>query len=240
MRCLDYGRSFICTNGPYNAPQLLIESRCRLIDERANLDEEYIQCAACKSEDTFADRELFRDPNYDFLPVFGSEYTAIFRRYAEVNDRYLSYVRSGELWGGQRKVFRDAPNVAELNEGEQVVRATLSGLPMIGRTELRNDDTGLRAIIEFPVKSMNANEERMIWQVDTGPVLFPDVTQGYTRDIERFRLAFVAFNTTSFADFVIEQPTVISGKGDEVAQVYHYSRIISMASKNTLFAAEGI
>ena len=49
MICLDFARSFVCTNGPGNAPQFRIESRCRLIDEQAGTSEDYYQCASCKS-----------------------------------------------------------------------------------------------------------------------------------------------------------------------------------------------
>ena len=34
----------------------------------------YYQCGSCKSEHTFAEKNLFINPNYDFLPVFGEEH----------------------------------------------------------------------------------------------------------------------------------------------------------------------
>ena len=82
---------------------------------------------------------------------------------------------------------------------------------------------------------MNIDEEADIYQVDTGIVLFPDLSNRYDRQIEMFSLAYVAFNASHFADFVIERPTAIIKNGVEVAQVHHYSDIRSLEAKNTLF-----
>lgn len=234
MTCLDYARSFVCTNGPANAPQFWIESRCRLIDEQAGTTEDYYQCASCKSENTFAERDLFRDPNYDFLPVFGEEDMVIFRRHAFCNENYIQYVKARDIWGGPRFILREASPVRVVEENARIVQAALTGLPFVSRTEIWNEATRMRAIIECPVKTMNANQERSLYQVDTGPVLFPDLTRRYGRKIEAFRLAFVAFNAPHFADFVIEQPTPIVEDGKEVCKVYHYSGIVSLPAKNSV------
>ena len=79
-------------------------------------------------------------------------------------------------------------------------------------------------------------EKRNIYQVDTGIVLFPDLSKCYAPQIETFRLAYVAFNTPHFADCVIEQPTPILEDGKQATQVYHYSGIQSLEAKNSLFA----
>ena len=235
MTCLDYGRSFVCTNGPANAPQFWVESRCTLIDERAGTAEDFYQCASCKSEDTFAEKDLFRDPNYDFLPVFGREDVAIFRRHAFCNENYVQYVKGGNIWGGPRFMIRESKGAREAKDGAEVVQAALKGVPFVSQTEVWNGATGMRAVIECPVKTMNANEEKGLYQVDTGPVLFPDLTRRYDRWIEALRMAFVAFNAPGFADFVIEQPTPIVQEGREVCQVYHYSGIVSLPARNTVF-----
>lgn len=233
MNCLDYGRSFVCCNGPANAPQFWIESRCTLVDEGTGASEEFYQCASCKSEHTFAEKGLFQDPNYDFLPVFGRDDVAIFRRHAFCNENYVQYVKSGNIWGGPRFMVREAKGVREARDGTEIVRAALAGVPFVSRTEIR--EARMRAVIECPVKTMNVNEARGAYQVDTGPVLFPDLTRRYERPIESLRLAFVAFNAPDFADFVIEHPTPIVQDGRKVCEVHHFSRIVSLKAKNTVF-----
>jgi len=73
---------------------------------------------------------------------------------------------------------------------------------------------------------MNVSLEKRLYQVDTGPVAFPDLSKRYDPLIDGLRLTFVAFNAADFADFVVEQ---------ETDGVYHYSKPFSVSAKNRLF-----
>ena len=57
--CLDYGTSFVCNSAPFNAVRFWIESRTTIIDDAAGVSTEFYQCASCKSENTFAHKDLF-------------------------------------------------------------------------------------------------------------------------------------------------------------------------------------
>jgi hypothetical protein len=121
----------------------------------------------------------------------------------------------------------------------QVRKATHAGWPLVAQTEIRNAETGLRAIIEYPVKTMNIHDGKDLYQVDTGPIAFPDLSQRRERLADGISLAFVAFNTPGFADFVIEDVTPIREGGREVTRVRHYSRIVSLPAVNRLFGIRG-
>ena len=235
MNCLDYAHAFICTVGDGNAPRFWVESRCRLIDETDGSFTDYYQCGSCKSEDTFAEKDLFKDPNYDFLPVFSKEHTAIFRRHAYRNDNYVQYMETTNMWGGALFEVQEAHPLQRLDDNEKILLATRKRLPIVTQTEIWDAKAQMRAIIECPVKTMNIDEKRRIYQVDTGIVLFPDLSKQYERKIEAFSLAYIAFNAPHFADFVIEQPTPIVEDGKEIACVYHYSGIRSLEARNTVF-----
>ena len=68
MRPVDYGLSYICHSAEFNSVRFWVESRTRMIDERSGKWADYHQCASCKSENTFAEKDLFRKDNYD-LPL---------------------------------------------------------------------------------------------------------------------------------------------------------------------------
>ena len=235
MNTLDYGLSFINSVGNGNAPRFWVESRCRLIDDTDGSFNDYYQCGSCKSEHTFAEKDLFVNPNYDFLPIFSEEYTAVFRRHAYRNDNYVEYRPAKDYWGGPLFDLQTASPVQVLDGNAAIFEATQKCLPIVTHTEIWDANTHQRAIIECPVKTMNIDEKADIYQVDTGIVLFPDLSKRYDPQIETFNLAYVAFNAPHFADFVIERPTAIIEDGVEVAQVYHYSEIRSLEAKNTVF-----
>jgi len=238
MEPLDCGRSFLQGKWAENRVRFWIESRTRIIDPESSVPIDYHQCASCKSENTFAPKAPFHKDNYDFPPIFGPEDGAIFRRKAWLNADYRQVRKAAEMWEGQ--VYKLArPRAARLLRSNREIReATHSGVPIVAQTEISDPRTRLRAIIEFPVKTMNIHDQRDLYQVDSGPVAFPDLSRRFARPAESLSLAFVAFNAPGSADFVIEGPTPISEAGREVARVFHHSRLESLPAANRLFACE--
>jgi len=236
MTPLDYGRSFVIGTGTgsTNECRFWIESRLRIID--GDTTEDYLQGASCKSEHTFVATDLFQEDNYDFLPIFGREHGIIFRRKAYLNDNYKSYVAYEDLFGGVSEHLVEASQAQLLETTEQVREATHRFAPIVAQTEIADESTGLRAILECPVKTMNTQRDIDMYQVDTGPILFPDLSHRHARHVEAIALAFVAFNVPHFADFVVERPTEIESDGGESCQVHHYSELISLLSVNRLYA----
>lgn len=232
--CLDYGRSFICNSASFNNVRFWIESRTILID--GDRKTEFYQCGSCKSENTFAEKDLFAKDNYDFMPILGGGHWLIFRRTAQLNPNYRSIKKTEELWGEAQLKLREARKLTRLDTWEQIRDFTGQAVPIVSRTELSDEQTGLKAIIECPVKTMNISVDRSMYQVDTGPVAYPDLSRRLDPLIDCLQLAFVAFNAPHFADFVLEQPTAIIEDGQERCQIHHYSGPFSKPAKNTLLA----
>ena len=78
---------------------------------------------------------------------------------------------------------------------------------------------------------MNTNREQSAYQVDTGPVAFPDLSARRQRHADGISLAFVAFNAPHFAEFVLEVPTRVGSE-----EVHHFSQVLRLAAKNRLFS----
>ena len=70
---------------------------------------------------------------------------------------------------------------------------------------MSDEKTGLRAVIECPTKTMNIEPKRRLYQVDTGPVAYPDLSKLYDPPIDCLRLAFVAFNADCFVQMRIKR-----------------------------------
>ena len=234
-QCLDYGRSFICNTASFNAVRFWIESRTVLHDDRDGGQVTFLQCGSCKSENTFAETDLFMSPNYDFMPIFGDDRLLIFRRHADARETYRE-IRPVDLWGAPDYRLVYGEPVRELTTFEEIRDVTATEVPIVARTEITNSESGLRAVIEYPVKTMNISLDKRIYQVDTGPVALPDLSERHQPAVDSVRLAFVAFNAGHFADFVIEQPTPVTRDGQEVATVHHYSNPISRPATNSVFA----
>ena len=232
--CLDYAYSFICCPESFNSVRFWIESRTILIDEKNNKQTVIYQCASCKSENTFGKSDLFLSPNYDFMPIFGDDDLLIFRRHAHATDRYRELVKAEAVWGNPILKLRNAKGVSEISKFEEIRDATAAGIPLVAQTEIHNEETGLRAILEYPVKTMNIDRDNNIYQVDTGPLALPDLARREDSPLGAVSLAFVAFNQPHFADFVVEQLTPIKEDDVEVTKIYHYSNPISLTARNRI------
>ncbi len=236
--CLDYRRSFVCGTSALNSLRLWIESRTTIVDTATGNSTQFYQCASCKSENTFGDSDLFLSDNYDFLPIVGDRHWLIFRRHARLDsERYRETIPLPNAWGEPRLLIPEGADVRVLKTWEEIRDATAQGAPLVSQTEITNSETSLKAVIECPVKTMNISLEKQMYQVDTGPVAFPDfpdLKQTTVPLINCLQLAFVAFNQTDFADFVIEQPTAVIENESEVCRIYHYSNPISLPATNRI------
>lgn len=236
MAPLDYGHSFVCNTAEFNAVRFWVESRTRIIDDATQTATDYYQCGACKSEHTFAEQNLFQEENYDFLPILGGGYWLVFRRTAGLSDTYRTTYRDEDLWGAPTLKLRTPPKASLLNNWEEIRDATAAALPIVTQTEIADPDSGLRAIIECPSKTMNVSIEKGLYQVDTGPVAYPDLSKRHDPGVACFSLAFLAFNAPDFADFIVEQPTPVVTGDASAPSTYHYTKPFSRVAKNRVYA----
>lgn len=230
---LDYGRSFVRGTAPFNNVRFWVESRTVLFSG----DQKYecLQFGSCKSEHTFAEKDLFAQDNYDFLPILGDDdQWLVFRRKNRITPEYRSLKR--EVWGPAERKLKYGREVQVLDSFAAIRDATAEGVPLVSRTELTDEASGRRAIIEAPVKTMNIQPEKELYQIDTGPVAYPRLAETFELPIDALQLAFIAFNAPNFADFVIEQPDPIIEDGVEKTKVFHYSQPFSVSAKNSLLA----
>jgi hypothetical protein len=235
METCDFSRSFITfvTKNRTNNARIQIEARCEMLDQENGTTENYYLVASCKGEDTYGKGCLFLVPNYDFCMIYSSKDFMIIRTHgnAELNNTTV---------GDNQGYFLDVHfhikmiEAEILNENSKIVQATLSNRLLNGRTEITDETKRFRAMIEFPIKTMNVNDISVMYQVDTGPILLPDFTSAKERVVERFNLAYVAYNRPDEAYFAILEPMPIKeGSSDKVS---HYSRVVRFGARNSVTA----
>ena len=239
IECLDYGRSFVCHPSTSNAVRFWVESRTILFDDRAGSTREILQCGSCKSENTFHKQDLFKKDNYNFMPIVAGNDVLFINRFIDVRRVYKQHIKAEEAFGKPNPKLHYGARVTELRTFEEIRDANATDVPLAAQTEITDEASGLRCVMEYPIKTMNVSIDKSIWQVDTGPVVFPDLTKRFDPLLECVRLAFAAFNAPDFCDFVIEQPTPIVRDGKEACEVYHYSNPVSFPAKNRVLAVEG-
>ena len=97
-------------------------------------------------------------------------------------------------------------------------------------------EAGLRAELEYPIKTLNVRFTPDVYQVDTGPVLFPDLSRRCACWADYVHLAFVAYETRTadHADFILEVATPVSAAA-AAPRVLHFTRHLSRPAVNSLW-----
>jgi hypothetical protein len=212
---------------PMNNSRIQIESRCRVLDRETGRTQTFVLGASCKTERVGADRDLFLEPNADFMPIISDDAFMHLKTFARrgtarakfppgggdqpdrlrvpIKGNYVSMVL--ELIEREGEVLPDAQAICE---------ATLANETMVATTTIRHGR--YEATIEYPVKTMNANEREWVYQSDTGPVLFPDLDAPPEALHERLDTAFEAHNAPGWAQFIVRRPTTLA----DGIEVYHY------------------
>ena len=226
MTMHDFSRSFatFTTPGRTNNARIQVEAICD-VTEGGELTR-YVLVASCKAEDTYAEDNLLRAPGYDFCVVFSQAQYQIVRVRLPITDDWLDPGLNADRFDAVSIGLVDRP-ARECSDPREVVEATLANVPLVGVTELPREDGETYARLEYPIKTMNANDQRWEFQVDTGPAIVPDMRRRVNLQVERMDLAFVAWNSPKRAEFLIQEPTPVGG-----SQAGHYSRVVKTAARN--------
>ncbi|MBI1914505.1 MAG: hypothetical protein HYS12_07175 [Planctomycetes bacterium] len=223
-----------------NAARIQLDARCRLTDRRTGQAEEVFLITPCKSERMYVKEKLYQDPNFDFCGIWSRKEYLILRTplTSDLARAAPKELDAGVLPGrfGQSKIdLRYLENTQPLKSDSAVVQATLKNLYLMARTHVEHADPHLSAMIEYPVKTMNVCEKTTRFQVDTGPLLWPDFESKAKLAVERFDLGFIVYNTFADGEVVLRVQTPIVLKGKEAAKAWHYSKIVPIKAKHELF-----
>ena len=222
-----------------NNVRIPLDSRCRIEEKTTGEAREFVLGVSCKTERVGAPRDIWTQPNADFIPVFSRDQYLMINTFDRVGQRVQLYPPTlGEQ--SERQVGRCEENFASmkldltwkegtvLDKTEDIVQAVLGDRPLVARTEYEDDRYAV--ILDYPIKTINVNERDIFYQTDTGPHLYPDLSRDPDELIEGMELAFSAFNTPDWIEFIVRVPTPLT---DDIS-VYHYSKSVRVDTKNTV------
>jgi hypothetical protein len=224
-----------------NNARIPIDCRCEITDKQTDESHEYVLGVSCKTERVGVERDIWTEPNADFVPVFSREQFLNIKTFDHVGKQVMLFPPSLGVQP-ERQIGRVADafdsvridlvtrEAEVLETAERIIEATLANHTLVARTEIQGDR--YVAVLDYPVKTMNANEREKIYQTDTGPLLLPDT--GASREpedlIAGFELAFAAFNSPDWIEFLVRVPTPVT----EEISVYHYSRSVRFDARNQI------
>jgi hypothetical protein len=216
-----------------NNVRINLECRCELTNRRTGRYVEYVLGASCKTEIVGVTRDVWMQPNADFCLVASEDEFLVLKSWARTE---MPIVKHSEMLGepcerqsgNAREAWTDYGYELRSAQGrslrtiDEVIASIRSDAPLVARTKYNDGEWSVS--IEYPVKTINYSERENIFQTDTGPILLPDLSvdrlSRCNRLVECFDLAFAAFNSSDWAEFIINVPTPV---GNDLS-VNHYSK----------------
>lgn len=232
---VDFSRSFatFVTPGRTNNARIQVEAVCEMAD-----GERYVLVASCKAEDTYAERDLFKQPNYDFCAIFGDEEYCIVRVGLPLTACWRDFGRNADRFDEVRIDLAEM-DAEPCAAPRTIVEATLDNRPLVGRTLMLDEAGETIARLTYPIRTMNVNDAEhspdgeWIFQVDTGPIIAPVPERQTDLAVERLDLAFIAWNAADGADLIVLTPTQVNHSDDCVG---HYSHVRTITARNGVLA----
>jgi hypothetical protein len=252
MKVIDFAKSYMTWFGAgemSSISRILLDGVCTLINSRGEEDIFYL-IAPCRSEHTHSDGQLIVMPNYDFRGIFGSKEYKIFRNHWVSNPDYLDDpgldTTGGRIleesglhhtkWDDVKLNINYFHNIKELTNKQSVVDSTLNNSILVGQTELFNDKTQEKAILEYPIKTMNVIKGIPRFQVDTGPILVPNFKHDKKLKVNSLDIAHIVYNLFDRGEYISRKPVQIANNDEGPITVTDYSELVKYVGINKLYA----
>ena len=250
MEVLDYPRCFTVYRSAVdgvskNTCRTQILAKCELADEQSGGAGSFYLGKACIGEHMYMEGGIAQEPTSEVCVVFTEGQTMLVKKFADHGRDVVQISRLGEktrlfdgryAYGTDLQIQLSTAPARPLDTADEIIEATLASERLVGRTTLEGEDGRWRAVVEFPVVYMNVHPPDRRFQVDVGPVLYPDYSRTADSLIARLELAYILYNELDRVEFAVRVPTRV--EADREAESLHYARVDRMPARNELFALE--
>ena len=217
-----------------NSARIHLDAICTITDQALGLRERFVLIAPCRTEWMYRDETLFQVPSHEYRGIwsekeFASAAGGIGAPATQSTPRGIS-----EAFTFYEMIVATHDEAAAPETDAEVVEATIRGDVLVGHTELDGPD-GLHAVLEYPIKTMNVQIERGRFQVDTGPIVWPDLEAPHTSAIDRCRVAHIGYNRRDVAEFVVRGHVELGRAGERVGVVDYATDVRRLPASSNVF-----
>lgn len=242
MSIVDFARSYVTfftTPAQGNSiARIQLDAICTLSGANGEVTDTFYLGAACRSEDMYHDGTLFLTPNYEFCGIFSQDHCLLVRTHWTSDRDWHEPGGTTERFARVAIDTRPLAAPRRLETPAEIVAATLANRPLVATTELRDEASGQRAVLMYPVKTQNVVETPPQFQVDTGPVLVPDFAATAPLPIQRFDISHVVYNHPGRAEFIARRPVAVAERDGHPVSVTDYSVITRHPAENHLWCSD--
>ncbi len=199
-----YTGGFVGQVGQVYHVRFRLEAKCEITDESGAVTELY--CGApCRSEYTIARRNLFQIPSAEWRLAFSATDSIPIAHRPSGESEAVQRGPLSEVFAETRLDLRQAGDSRALQDGGEIVTATLANEIMNVRSSYEDVERKVTVTVEYPVNLININEENGEFQICTGPVILPDLATWDGEGVSRVFLAHVAITAFDHVEFILQR-----------------------------------
>ena len=247
MNVLDYRNSHIITVAAQDGVEMntcrtQVLASCALTDVNAGQTYEFHLGKECIGEYMYQEDSIAQVPTSEVGIIFSKGDSTLWKKFANHDHdvaqsgpwdvRRKGFAGNYAYWTDLQYILKSA-EARPLTTSDDITASTMAGEAMVGRTKFSDPEQGWKATLEYPVNYVNIHPPAGRFQVDVGPILFPDFASTEDLIVDRIKLAYMLYNQLDEVEFAIREPTVVAE--DRSAQTLHYSKVIKFAAVNELF-----
>jgi len=248
MNVCDFSRSFLrfTSSRIGNTARLQLDAICTLTETASGRSTRYALTAPCIAENMYQDAHLIQVPTCEFRMIASTDEYRMIKDYpthdldadmARLKDEKHSTFDGSTAQLTELAIFvREADKTRAIEDYEEFKEPFLGNRSLVGVTELKSADGSLAARMEYPVRTSNIQASSGRWQVDAGPVLYPDFGRKPKLRVELFARAYVVFNDFSWAEIITYRPGPLMKEGKEAVRAGHYHDPARVQARSRLFA----
>ncbi len=158
----------------------------------------------------YAKKDLIKNPPYLFQLVASNNYQKILRTDLchDISELHGKNISRQEILDTEGNLFRENINVdvrykdGRLIDDVNAIEKCSTGFSLNGHLSLNRGQ--YQFAIEFPIRHLNMNAKRTIWQVETGPILFPVFSKN--KKNFSFSPSFLFFGSFNKVDVFLDYP----------------------------------
>lgn len=248
MNVTDFSRSFLrfTSSRIGNTARLQLDALCTLTETASGRSTRYVLTAPCVAENMYQDSSLIQVPTCEFRMIASTEEYRMIKDYptydldadmARMKDEKHSTFDGSQAQLTELSIFvREAEKTTGIEGYEEFKPPFLSNRNLVGTTELKSPDGTLTARMEYPIRTSNIQVSSGRWQVDAGPVLYPDFARKPKIRVEFFARAYIVFNDFAWAEIILHRPGSLMKDGKEAVRASHYHDPSRIQVPSRLFA----
>ena len=247
MNVLDYNRSYTIVTSAQDGVEMntcrsQILASCTVTDN-SERPVTYYLCKECIGEHMYKEIGIAQVPTSEVCTIVVEHESSLRKKFANHGDdviqsgsndvRRKGFAGGVAYWTDLRFQLRSA-EARLLPAVDDIVVSTLGGETLVGMTRLADPERGWEARLEYPIPYMNVHPPENRFQVDVGPILYPDFTSAAELVVDRLQFAYVMYNQLDEAEFALRVPTAIGD--DSSVATSHYAHVVKVSAPSELYA----